>query len=120
MDWERRTHEVFNGLRKEFPEQLLALECLQATIRTREPGQSFTADVLFDLVEPDSKRVLVIILGCLCDRGVLRSFIRLQLPGENEASEYPELLEVPRSVTAENGSMLTVLLEHLELRYACH
>lgn len=82
---------------REFPEERAALERLDELVgRLQRAGtyKELTLDRLFELSEPSSQRVLIAILGRLCQQGIFERMVRVY--SQNGGVEnYPSLLDVP-------------------------
>lgn len=82
---------------KEFPEERAALERLDEVVgRLQHAGtyKELTLDRLFELSEPSSQRVLVAILGRLCQQGVFERLVRVYSES-GAVADFPSLLDVP-------------------------
>jgi hypothetical protein len=63
-----------------------------------QPGDVYTLDRLYDLVEPSSMRVLSLILGELTRHGILQQLVRVESPTGAGIKDFSSILDVPHTI----------------------
>lgn len=106
---------------KEFPEERSALLRLQEELnRLQRSGKhkELTLERIYDLTEPSSQRVLLSILGRLCQEGVISEWVRVMSPSGEAIQDYASAMDVPAVVTDwHNGMDIPVEMDSLRMIY---
>ncbi|MGB6104595.1 MAG: hypothetical protein WBF88_12210 [Pusillimonas sp.] len=90
------------------------LERLQSSGKYRE----LTLERIYELTEPSSQRVLLSILGRLCQQGVISEWVRVFSSSGTPIQDYRSVLEVPQTITDwQNGQNFIVDTDSLRMIY---
>lgn len=90
------------------------LERLQRSGKYKE----LTLERIYELSEPSSHRVLLSILGRLCQQGVLSEFVRVFSSSGTPIDDFPSLTDVPHTIKDwHNGQDVIVDTDRLRMIY---
>lgn len=106
---------------REFPEESQALHRLKRQLdRLQRSGKykELTLERIYELAEPSSQRVLLHILGRLCQQGVLSEAVRVLSPTGTVIDDFPSIEDVPPTVTDwQSGRVVDVDMDLLRMIY---
>lgn len=106
---------------REFPEEQKALLRLQKQLeRLQSAGKhkELTLERISELVEPSSQRVLLSILGRLCEQGVISEWVRVFSSSGTPIEDYPSIFDVPQMLTDwKSGQDFVVDTDNLRMIY---
>lgn len=111
----------YDSLIAEFPEEGAAIFRLCQFLDS--PGlpvsAEFKAARLFDIAKPSSKRVLVLVLSRLVQKGLMRRFVRVESDAMGGIGDYSSASHVPPVIfDARLGIDVEVRLDQLHLMYS--
>lgn len=105
----------------EFPEEQRSLRLLQQQVeRMRSAGghREFTLERIQEITEASSQRILLSILGRLCDQGVLKESVRVYGEDGRAMGDFPSMADVPvRVVDWRTNREVAVDLDMLQMVY---